>query len=105
MSPGPALRREAAENLVLRGSARLSKANGGRLPAGAASQIYRTLRAEGIGIRKQDALRRVGEYADFLRVPGRVVRLRAERYAPARSATAKALKKEAALDVVALMRR
>lgn len=100
-----AARRDAAEGVILREVGRLADANGGVLPRGASSAIYRTLQAEGVGIRKQDALRLVGEYADFLGVPGRVARSDPERFAPARSASSTALKREAALDVVARMRR
>jgi hypothetical protein len=98
-------RRDAAETVIARELSRLADANSGVLPRGAATAIYRTLRAEGVGMRKQDALRLIGEYADYLRISGRTVRLNPERYAPAKSASSVAAKRQAALDVVARMRR
>lgn len=89
----------------MRDLAALAEGNAGTLPRGYANTIYQTLREEGIGIRRQDALRLIREYAEYLEVPGRTAQRMPERFAPARSASAQALKREAALDVVALMRR
>lgn len=100
-----AARRDAAEGVIVRELGRLADANGGVLPRGASTAIYRTLKAEGVGIRKQDALRLVGEYADYFQLPGRVVRIAPERYAPAKSAISVAVKRQGAFDVVARMRR
>ena len=105
MSSASERRRSRAEETIARELARLAEANAGTLPRGSANRVYERLRAEGVGIRRQDALRLVGEYADFLRIPGAASRPAPERFAPARSAAAKAAKREAALDVVALMRR
>lgn len=98
-------RREAAEGVIARELARLAEINAGTLPRGYANRIVEALRAEGVGIRRQDALRLVSEYADFLQTPGKVAQRAPERFAPARSAAATAAKREAALDVIALMRR
>ncbi len=105
MPPRGEHRREVAEKVILRELARLAETNAGTLPRGYANRIVEMLRAEGVGIRRQDALRLVGEYADFLQTPGKVAQRAPERFAPARSAAAKAAKRQAALDVVALMRR
>ncbi|MDP9354989.1 MAG: hypothetical protein M3R02_06840 [Chloroflexota bacterium] len=105
MSPSSEQRRSRAEEVIARELARLAEANGGTLPRGSANRVYEALRAEGVGIRRQDVLRLVGEYADFLRIPGAASRPAPERFAPARSEAAKAAKRAAALDVVALMRR
>lgn len=98
-------RRSQAEGVIARELARLAEGNAGALPRGYANQVYATLRAEGVGIRRQDALRLVGEYVEFLGIPGKAPQPGRERFAPARSTAAKATKREAALDVVALMRR
>ncbi len=98
-------RREVAEKVIPRELARLAETNAGTLPRGYANRVVETLRAEGVGIRRQDALRLVDEYADFLQTPGKATQRAPERFAPAKSAAAKAAKREAALDVVALMRR
>ncbi len=98
-------RREIAEGVIARELARLAETNAGTLPRGYANRVVKTLRAEGVGIRRQHALRLVSEYADFLQTPGKVAQSAPERFAPARSAAAKAAKREAALDVVAQMRR
>ncbi len=98
-------RREVAEKVIPRELARLAKPNAGTLPRGYANRIVEALRAAGVGIRRQDALRLVSEYVDLLQTPGKVSHRSPEQFAPARSAAAKAAKREAALDVVALMRR
>ncbi len=105
MPPRGEHRREIAEGVIARELARLAQTNAGTLPRGYANRIVETLRAENVGIRRQDALRLVGEYADFLQTPGKVSQRSPERFAPARSTAAQAAKREAALDVVALMRR
>ncbi len=98
-------RRGRAEGVIARELALLAEANAGQLPRGYANRVTATLRAEGVGIRRQDALRLIGEYAEFLQLPGTAVQRMPERFAPAKSATAQALKRGAALNVVALMRR
>ncbi len=98
-------RRGVAEGVITRELARLAEANAGTLPRGSANRVVEALRAEGVGLRRQDALRLVGEYADFLQIPGKAAQAAPERFAPAKSAAAKAAKRAAALDVVALMRR
>lgn len=98
-------RRDRAEGVIARELASLAGANAGTLPRGYANQITQTLRNEGVGIRRQDALRLIGEYAGYLQLPGTAAQRMPERYAPARSAAAQATKREGALNVVALMRR
>jgi hypothetical protein len=98
-------RRDRAEVVIARELSTLAEANAGSLPRGYANRVASTLRAEGVGIRRQDALRLIREYADFLQLPGVTTKAQPERFVPARSAAAQALKREAALDVVALMRR
>ncbi len=105
MPPRGEHRREIAEGVIARELARLAQTNAGTLPRGYANRVVEALRAENVGIRRQDALRLVGEYADFLQTPGKVSQRSPERFAPARSTAAQAAKREAALDVVALMRR
>jgi len=98
-------RRDRAEAVIARELAQLAEGNGGRLPRGYANQVTRTLRDAGVGIRRQDALRLIGEYADYLQLSGKASQRMPERFAPAKSASAQALKREGALNVVALMRR
>jgi hypothetical protein len=98
-------RRDRAEAVIARELTSLAEGNGGTLPRGYANRVTETLRTEGVGIRRQDALRLIGEYADYLQLPGTVAKRRPERFAPAKFATAQVVKREAALDVVALMRR
>src|SRR4051794_24250447 len=91
--------------MIARELSRLAEGSAGELPSGYANDIYQSLREQGIGIRRQDALRLIRDYAEFLDVPGRVARVEPERFAPARSASMQAIKRQAALDVTALMRR
>jgi hypothetical protein len=98
-------RREQAEGAIARELAAIAEEHGGALPTGYANRVYRSLQAAGVGIRRQDALKLIGEYAEYLQIPGRVSRAQPERFAPSRSAIARASKREAALDVVARMRR
>ncbi|MDP9357436.1 MAG: hypothetical protein M3R02_19535 [Chloroflexota bacterium] len=105
MATAAETRRDAAEEVIVRELGRLVDVGGGQLPRGYANQIYQTLRAAGLGIRRQDTLRLTREYAEFLQAPGQVRRAVPERHAPARSEAAQAVKRQAALDVVALIRR
>jgi len=98
-------RRDQAEAVIARELASLAEGHGGRLPRGYANRVVETLRAEDVGIRRQDALRLIGEYADYLQLSGKASQRMPERFAPAKSASAQALKREGALNVVALMRR
>jgi hypothetical protein len=97
--------RAEAEGIVASELARLAEANGGALPRGAATRVYEALRAAGVGMRKKDALALVRDYGEYLELPGRVTRPSPERYATTRSRAGFDLKRGAALDVVARMRR
>lgn len=103
-SPGGG-RRGQAEAVIARELSALAEGNAGSLPRGYANRVAATLRAEGIGIRRQDALRLIREYADFLQLPGVTTQAQPERFIPARAAGDKALKRAGALDVVSRMRR
>jgi hypothetical protein len=98
-------RRDQAEALIARELSSLAEGNAGTLPRGYANRVMERLRTEGVGIRRRDALRLIREYADYLQTPGTVVRHSPEQFTRARSATAQATKRGAALNVVALMRR
>ncbi len=98
-------RRDQAEAVIARELASLAEANAGTLPRGYANRVTERLREEGVDLRRQDALRLIGEYADYLQLPGTAAQRMPERFAPAKSASAQALKREGALNVVALMRR
>ena len=104
-SSSSAGRRDRVETVIARELASLAEANAGTLPRGYANRVTRTLKAEGVGIRRQDALRLIGEYAGYLQLPGTASQRVPERYAPAKSAAAEALKREAVFNVAALSRR
>jgi len=101
----PRGRRDQAEAVIARELSALAEGNAGALPQGYANRVAGALREEGVGIRRQDALRLIREYADFLQLPGVTIQPQPERFAPARAAGDRALKQAGSLDVVARMRR
>lgn len=98
-------RQEKADQIIARELSSLATNNDGTLPRGYANRIAQTLKDEGVGMRRTNALKSIREWAEYLQTPGVVTRSDPEQYITQRAHYGRPLKQQAALSVVAMMRR
>jgi hypothetical protein len=98
-------RQERADQIITRELSALAESNDGSLPRGYANRIVETLKNEGVGTRRTNALKSIREWAEYLQMPGVVTRTDPEQHVTQRAHYGKPIKQQAALSVVAIMRR